>query len=140
MRIVKDGKITLQRAIKCYKPCRLETTDSRYAASQRFKSKYGFNFEEIWSLDCEFAYFILVRLVYYREVSTGMPGSFLTGVDKYGTPKENKGDFQRWQTVLDKMIRGFFLYLTISFPDKKQQKIINKGMQLFQKHWMQLWD
>lgn len=140
--MLKNDKITLRRAINCYKPTRLEACDGleRYMDSQRFKKKFGFHFEEIWNLDTEFAYFILVRLVHYRNVAMGIPCGFLSGRDQYGVPKEQRGDLERWKTVLDKMIRGFYLYLTKSFPTKKEEKIINKGMKLFAEHWRELWD
>lgn len=140
---MKKDKITLRRAINCHKPCRIEPCDGeRYKESLRFKEKYGFHFEEIWNLDTEFAYFILVRLVHYRKVALGVPCNFLSGTDKYGNvgPAPGNVDYKRWCTVLDKMIRGFYLYLTKDFPDKKEEKIIAKGMQLFAENWRSLWD
>lgn len=140
---MKKDKITLRRAINCHNPCRIEPCDGeRYEESLRFKKKYGFYFEEIWNLDTEFAYFILVRLVHYRKVALGVPCQFLSGTDKYGNvaPAPNNVDYKRWRTTLDKMIRGFYLYLTTDFPTKKEEKIIEKGMKLFAENWRSLWD
>ena len=33
---MKDGRITLNRAVKCYKPCRLKEDDERYKDSMEF--------------------------------------------------------------------------------------------------------
>lgn len=67
---MKDGKITLERAKNCYKPCRLKPGDGKhYLASQKFYDFNGFYFEEMWNLDAEICYFILVRLVNYRDMN-----------------------------------------------------------------------
>lgn len=137
---MKDRKITLERAIKCYKPCRLTAENGkRYEESQKFKEQYGFHYEELWNLDAEFAYFMLVRLVKFKENCYSCPGSYARGT------KENPwsctdADHKRWKTQLNKMIRAFYMYLTIDFPSEKEQKIIDKGMKLFIQHYTALWD
>lgn len=134
-----DKKITLQRAINCYRPCRPNENDKRYKEAKSFFEKNGFYFEEIWSLDQEFAYWILVRLVLYRDKALGIPLSFCTDISG-GWPKEKPGDFKRWRSCIDKMIRGFYLYCSVDLPDKKQTQLIEKAMRLFAKNWKSLWD
>lgn len=137
---MRDGKITLSRAVNCRTPYRHKPNEQRYAESKAFHDKYGFYYEDVWNLDMEFAYFMLVRLVELRRVTHSMPASFCTGKDRWGYPTSAKGDFKRWKEVLDKMIRGFYLYCTVDFPDKKQTKIIDKAMKLFAENWQSLWD
>lgn len=136
---MKDKRITLNRAVKCYKPCRIKEDDERYKDSMEFFKKYGFHYEEVWSLDGEAAYFILTRLVQLRKVGCGCPGSFARGTERSEWDASD-ADFKRWETQLDKMIRGFYLYCTIDFPDAKEQKIIDKALKLFAEHFHGLWD
>lgn len=137
---MRDGKITLERAVNCYKPYRLQPKDEeRYKRSQEFKERYGFHFEELWNLDAEFCYFMLIRLVRFRDNCISLPGTFIKGT-KEDPWRATPADWDRWRTQLDKMIRGFYLYLTIDFPNEKEQKIIDKGMALFCKHYAALWD
>lgn len=136
---MKDGKITLNRAVKCYEPCRLSPEDDRYGRSETFYKKYGFHFEEVWNLDGETAYFILIRLVQLRRVGGGgCPGKFARGVgDKPWAPSD--ADFKRWNTQLDKMIRGFYLYCTKFFLTEKEKKIVDKAKKLFAENFEALW-
>ena len=136
---MKDRKITLNRAVKCYKPCRLSPEDDRYGRSETFYKRYGFHFEEVWNLDGEAAYFILTRLVQLRRVGGGgCPGRFARGIgNDLWAPSD--ADFKRWNTQLDKMIRGFYLYCTKSFLTKKEQKIVNKAKKLFAENFEALW-
>lgn len=136
---MKDGKITLNRAVKCYEPCRLSPEDDRYNRSETFYKRYGFHFEEVWNLDGETAYFILIRLVQLRRVGGGgCPGKFARGVgDNPWAPSDE--DFKRWNTQLDKMIRGFYLYCSKFFLTEKEQKIVNKAKKLFIENFEALW-
>lgn len=136
---MKDGKITLNRAVKCYEPCRLSPEDDRYGRSETFYKKYGFHFEEVWNLDGETAYFILIRLVQLRRVGGGgCPGKFARGVG-YEPWAPSDADFKRWNTQLDKMIRGFYLYCTKFFLTEKEKKIVDKAKKLFAENFEALW-
>lgn len=138
---MKDGKITLERAKNCYKPCRLKPSDGkRYLASQEFYDFNGFHFEEMWNLDAEICYFILVRLVNYRDMSWGVPGCFLQNYGWHSNQITERKAKEHWNSVLNKMIRGFYLYLVKDFPTPKEQKIIAKGMKLFTEFYSCLWD
>lgn len=129
---MKKDKITLRRAINCTEPC---WKSSKGIRSDEFFEKWGFHYEDIWNLDFEIAYFTLVRLVHYREVSLGIPGCLAY---KY---EDGKGKAEKvWRNILDKMIRAFYLYCTVFMPDEKQQKIIDKGFDLFREWRQSLWD
>lgn len=126
---MKDGPITLKRAINCYTPLRSRNTK----ASKDFFKKWNFHYEETWNLDYEIAYFILVRLVLYKE-------------NKHGIPGRLNGDFRavekKWDTMLDKMIRAFYFYITVDEYDRtpRMRKIIEKGFKLFSDYYYSLWD
>lgn len=126
---MKDGKITLDRAVKCYTPYRISKGHDSYSAASDFKNKYGFSFEECWNLDQETAYYILIRLVQFRKNVCSFPCSF-----------EGEKGLKRWKTQLDKMIRGFYLYCSVDFPTEKQKKVIRHGQELFVKYFECLWD
>lgn len=64
---MKDGKITLNRAVKCYEPCRLSPEDDRYGRSETFYKRYGFHFEEVWNLDGEAA---RRRILFLQDLSS----------------------------------------------------------------------
>ena len=126
---MKDGPITLNRAIKCYTPPRSRNTK----ASEDFFKKWNFHYEDAWNLDYEIAYFILVRLVLYKENKHGIPGCL-------------NGDFRiaekKWDTMLDKMIRAFYFYIAIDDYDRtpRMTKVIEKGFKLFSEYYNRLWD
>lgn len=133
---MKKDKITLSRAVKCAKPLQVELNDKRRAESDAFYYKNGFHYEECWNLDSEVAYQILIRLVQYRQTGCrcSTPGCFVRNdIEKEYT------DNKRWRTQVDKMIRAFYLYVTVFMPDEKQERIIRKGMKLFFEHFSALW-
>lgn len=147
---MKKDKITLQRAINCYTPCRITIKDNieRFNEAQTFEDFYGFRFEECWNLDVEAAYWILVRLVHFRDCNCGTPNSFLISGETsqfYSAPQEVRNIIlnrchKRWKTCLEKIIRGLFMYITIDFPNDKEKKIIRKGFKLLFDNWESLWD
>ena len=127
---MKDKKITLNRAVKCYSPYRLSEKDNDvWDGAKKFRENYGFCYEECWNLDQEAAHYILTRLVQYRRNICSFPCCF-----------HNNGGLKRWKTQLDKMIRGFYLYCSVDFPTDKQKKIIRHGQELFIKYFECLWD
>jgi hypothetical protein len=127
---MKDGPITLNRAIKCYTPPRSRNKK----ASEDFLKKWNFHYEDAWNLDYEIAYFILVRLVLFKENKHGVPGRL------------GEGDFRalerKWDTILDKMIRAFYFYIAIDDYDRtpRMTKVIEKGFKLFSDYYYSLWD
>lgn len=146
---MKRDKITLMRAIKCHTPCRISPKEGdRYLKAIAFEDFYGFRFEDCWNLDTETAYWLLIRLIYFRDNLVGLPYSYLTGKKYYMDHNyntwtdlcEGDGDFKRWKTCLDKIIRGLFLYITRDSPTDKEKKVINKGFKLLMENWQNLWN
>lgn len=134
---MKDLKISLKRAVNCWETIRKAEKGTKfYNKSQKFFQENHFYYEERWNLDTELAYLILIRLVQFRNngAKTGFPWNFY---------REDESEFtsaKRWRTQIDKMIRGFYLYLVLDFSNKKEKRIIKKGMQLFIDNFQSLWD
>ena len=51
-------------------------------------------------------YFILVRLVNYRDMSWGVPGCFLQNYGWHSNQITEHKAAEHWNSVLNKMIRG----------------------------------
>lgn len=135
---MKKNKITIDRAVKCYSPCRLTEGDKNYSDTIAFEKRYGFRYEDCWNLNVAAAYFILVRLVHLRDVDYCTPDTFFEYDENWKILNAKEGA-QRWHTVLDKMIRGLYLYITNDFPNYKEKKIMDKGFKLLCEHWRSLW-
>lgn len=131
---MKDGPITLNRAIKCYTP--LYEGNKNFKASKDFFNKYNFHYEDTWSLDIEAAYYLLIRLVFLRDNHYGYPANF------YKSEGSDRTGDQKWIEILNKMIRGFYLYITVEEwdRDKHIQKVIDKGFRYFLRYYGNLWD
>lgn len=127
---MKDGPITLNRAIKCYTPPRSRNKK----ASEDFFKKWNFHYEDAWNLDYEIAYFILVRLVLFKENKHSVPGRF--------KDEDFRVIEKKWDTILDKMIRAFYFYIVIDDYDRtpRMTKVIEKGFKLFSDYYYSLWD
>ena len=94
--------------------------DPRYEVDEE-----GFRECEFWSLDYSLACYIYSHLCYFRDYC-------LYGHPLYVTEEQ-------WEKILNKMIKGFKLYITENSPSKNQQKQIAYGMKLFVKHFGGLW-
>lgn len=118
------------------RPMYIDKKDKRYnRAVNQLKNK-GFSLTETWNLNVVIAKFILPRLICFREENRGYP-SFLE------TP-------ERWDEILDKMIFAFDWFMDHEnliekynrLSEKEQTKLwkqYEEGMQLFAKHFMELW-
>ena len=97
------------------------------------------NPKETWSLDITFAKYIIPRLKKFKELNNGYPG-----IEEVNTP-------EKWDEALDKMIQAFE-YVANEFDwwvdnpkydcfdeEKRRQVVINEGLQLFAKYYMNLW-
>lgn len=97
------------------------------------------NPKETWSLDITFAKYIIPRLKKFKELNNGYPG-----IEEVNTP-------EKWDGALDKMIQAFE-YVANEFDwwvdnpkydcfaeEKRRQAVINEGLQLFAKYYMNLW-
>lgn len=87
----------------------------------------GFSGTEFFSLDYSLALYIYGRLCYFRDhCLVGNPVSM---------------SFEQWSDIIDKMIKGFELYVKRdeSTLSKNQIKQMNYGMRLFIKYFHDLW-
>jgi hypothetical protein len=106
----------------------------------------GFSDRQTWDLDFTIANFILPRLKRFKELDTqGIPGGLPSEksqhlVDKM-TEKEYK-DYEKvlveeWECILSQIIESFQLIVDDEWDDiadwKRQQEIIQEGLQLFVK-------
>lgn len=90
----------------------------------------GFDDSELWNLDHTISRFVLPRLKEFKR--------------KYsvrGTPSQIETN-EEWQAILDDMIKAFEIMSQSEFPDYDKNKIeqVEKGLQLFVKHFNSLWD
>ena len=117
------------------KPLYLEKTDKRYKRHVKELKKFGFSDSETWSLDSVVSEFVLPRLKRFKEIVIDYchPG----GIDE-----------KEWEKILDQMIFAFEWNLTCDNDknidlDEKAQKAnwdkYIKGMELFAKHFRELW-
>lgn len=97
------------------------------------------NPKETWNLDITFAKYIIPRLKKFKNLNNGYPGR-----EEMDTP-------EKWDEALDKMIQAFE-YVVNEFDwwvdnpkydcfdeEKRIQAVINEGLQLFAKYYMDLW-
>lgn len=97
--------------------------NKRQAKKKRNKSIY----RDTWNLDWAIAKFVHPRLVMYKKVTDGYPGTL-------ESPEE-------WDEILDKMIFAFEAIIKDDFVlySKESRKIIDEGLDLFRKYYFDLW-
>ncbi len=101
---------------------RREAKRKRHVKQQR---KWGFCDAELWDLDQRIVTFILPRLIRFRKMpKMGYPASL--------SPK-------RWDKILDRMIVTFEI-IKRGTDNKREAGQVRRGLQLFAKHFMDLWD
>lgn len=91
------------------------------------RKKFGFDESELWSLDYSLAKLIAPRLKKFRYSTIGIPMNLTQ---------------QEWHDRLDKMIFSFeFLGSEDRWSnyDPKLGEEIQKGLDLFAKHYLDLW-
>ena len=109
----------------------------------------GFSDSDLWSFDITLAEYILPRLIRFRLMTHGYPGSLSEyemkpdGTPDYATPIKGDPGFHKWMTILERMIIAFKIivdgqdYFAIK---KKDQTKIDEGLDLFRKYYFNLWD
>lgn len=105
----------------------LSDDDPRKKIFSKQRKERGFDDSECWSLDITIAKFITPRLKNFREIVGGYPPAF-SSLDK-------------WKLTIDKMILAFEHIAEergIS-PNKKTQKEIKQGLDLFREWIFHLW-
>lgn len=99
--------------------------------------KYGFTDRDTNDLNITFAQFILPRLKRFKEKTDIAPKEFL---DEGG--ELNDCGMMAWRNTLQMMITGFELLadpLRSYHPSAEDQKIIDRTLSLFAKHYEDLW-
>ena len=100
--------------------------DRRWNDFRAQRLERGFDDSETWSLDSTIAKFILPRLIRFKEINAGYPG----------TVSE-----QEWDDILDRMILAFSLLASDAafVTAKEDQEKIDEGLALFAKWYQYLW-
>lgn len=100
--------------------------DRRWNDFKAQRLERGFDDSETWSLDSTIAKFILPRLIRFKEINAGYPG----------TVSE-----QEWDDILDRMILAFSLLASDAafVTAKEDQEKIDEGLALFAKWYQHLW-
>lgn len=116
------------------------------------KDKGGIDDKELWNLDMTFSEFILPRLKEFKNMKrAGYPE--IEGID----PNNEQKTVEAWEGILDDIIKGFeahIRYATNSFlegtenenaevikrKEDEHKMAIEKGFELFGRHYMNLWD
>lgn len=112
----------------------IERTDDRWGEFYEQRMQRGFDDSETWSLYSTFTSFILPRLKRFKELEVGYPSSMSKA---------------KWEKILSDMIMAFE-YLDdedLGIDDERsfsecideRNKIIDKGLKLFIKHYCKLW-
>jgi hypothetical protein len=130
-------KHCLKEEIPFWEKDNFECNDKEYFKA--FKNTYGFSPTEVWSLDYTIARFVLPRLIYFRDNLNGCPSSFIE--DPLNSESCNAGH-EKWEEALNKMIKAFYLLANYDWFDyrQKDRETIKEGLELFAKHFTNLWD
>lgn len=136
---MKEKPITLARAAKVAPPVWLKYPGK---GSDKFYEEYGFHYEDSWNADSSIAYYALLVLIELRDNHCGYPAALSQHYEDKGYDHITKAKKARdmYNTILNKIIRGFYLYVTVFNPDKKQQKIIDKAWKLYAEWYPSFWD
>lgn len=94
--------------------------------NRNIEDEEGFSETEFFNLDYSLALYIYGRLRYFQD-------HCLVGEPSYIT-------FDQWSDIINKMIKGFYLYLTENYKlSKNKEKQMRYGMRLFIKYFSELW-
>lgn len=98
--------------------------DKRIPHLLKQRKEQGFDYTETWNLYGTIASFSLPRLKEFRRQLAGVP---------MGLTKEE------WIKILDDIVAAFELIHADNFHDKKNIKIVDRGLNLFKKWFFSLW-
>jgi hypothetical protein len=110
------------------------TNKERTKKYKKQRIERGFDDSELWNLDSTIAQFITPRLKAFKEYTQSYPG----GMES----------FEKWKEILDQMVEGFELWQNHwEWENESDQNIINEkrhkvdvALELFHKHFFDLWD
>ncbi len=100
----------------------------RRTNEDNWSHKHDYPIEEVWNTDNTIAQLIVPRLQAFKAL------------DKHGCP-DGFNDMREWNNVIQKMIDAFELmkYAGVTHSEDEKQTI-EQGLDLFRKHYRNLWD
>ena len=96
-------------------------------SAEKWSYKNDYPIEEVWNTDNYLAGVIAARLKAFKAL------------DKYGHCPAFKG-MAEWNKAIQKMIDAFELLKHITSFTDEEEKTIEEGLELFCKHYRNLWD
>ena len=91
-----------------------------------FRFMNGFDYRDTWSLDQSIAEYTYPRLKHLRSKLHGYPDGLT---------------FKKWEKIIDKMLFAFEKVLDEDYLyDKRTDKKVQAGLELFGKYFRNLWD
>lgn len=96
--------------------------------AKNFRKKYGFGYEETYSLDNTMAIWLIPRLAFLRDNCHGYPRE-LNGIDE-------------WKAILTEIIKGLEIIADDIFihVGPKEQEQVNRSLNLLRQWFLALWD
>jgi len=94
---------------------------------ENWSHKHDFPIDEVWNTENTIAQLIVPRLQAYKAL------------DKHGHPQGFK-DMREWNNTIQKMIDAFELMKYASTASEDEKQTIEQGLDLFCKHFRNLWD
>ena len=89
--------------------------------------KKDYPIEEVWNTNNALAQLIVPRLLAFKEL------------DKHGCPSDFK-DMREWNNAIQKMADAFELMKYVHTLSGDEERAVNKGLALFCKYYINLWD
>ena len=96
-------------------------------SNENWSYKNDYPIEEVWNTDNTLAKLIVPRLKAFKAL------------DKHGYCPAFKGE-REWNNAIQKMIDAFELLEHITSYTDEEEQIIDEGLELFSKHFRNLWD
>ena len=96
-------------------------------SAENWSYKNDYPIEEVWNTDNYLAGVIADRLKAFKAL------------DKYGHCPAFKG-MAEWNKAIQKMIDAFELLKHITTFSEEEEKTIEEGLDMFRKHFRNLWD
>ena len=102
---------------------KIEFTDPE----ENWSYKHVYPIEEVWNTNNTIAQFIVPRLQAFKAL------------DKHGYCPAFKG-MAEWNKAIQQMIDAFELLKQLTSFSKEEEQTIEEGLDLFRKHFRNLWD
>ena len=110
---------------------------------------HGIPTSELWSLDATLTEYILPRIKAFRTMKRhGYPATIKAGRPFWHATDDDECKEAEWENILFDIEKGFEAHSNLidgdtSYSDKEEneaQRMMEKGLSLFAKHYFQLWD